>query len=91
MEAVTIVSNAVALIGSSDPHTRITDLSFEITGPRRAVLVQFIEKAHPWIGKEVNSIWHSGAKKYMCLQECCPMKLRWLFEKMLIYILLLEN
>ena len=53
VEAVTKVSDAIARIGSFDPHAGITDLNFGVTGPSGGDLLQYIEKKHPWIGKVV--------------------------------------
>ena len=53
VEAVTNVADAIAKIGSFDPHAVITDLNFGITGPSGADLLQYIEKEHPWVGKVV--------------------------------------
>lgn len=53
VEAVTNVADAIARVGSFDPHAVITDLNFGVTGPSGADLLQFIEKEHPWIGKVV--------------------------------------
>ena len=53
VEAVTNVADAIAKIGSFEPHTVITDLNFGITGPSGADLLHYIEKEHPWVGKVV--------------------------------------
>lgn len=53
VEAVTNVADAIAKIGSFDPHAVITDLNFGITGPSGADLLQYIEREHPWVGKVV--------------------------------------
>jgi len=53
VEAVKNVADAIAKIGSFDPHAVITDLNFGITGPSGADLLQYIEKEHPWVGKVV--------------------------------------
>ena len=53
VEAVTNVADAIAKIGSFDPHAVITDLNFGISGPSGADLLQYIEKEHPWVGKVV--------------------------------------
>ena len=53
VEAVTNVAEAIAKIGSFDPHAVITDLNFGISGPSGADLLQYIEKEHPWVGKVV--------------------------------------
>ena len=53
VEAVTNVSDAIAKIGSFDPHAVITDLNFGISGPSGVDLLQYIEKEHPWVGKVV--------------------------------------
>ena len=50
---VTNVADAIAKIGSFDPHAVITDLNFGITGPSGADLLHYIEKEHPWVGKVV--------------------------------------
>ena len=55
VEAVTNVADAIAKIGSFDPHAVITDLNFDITGPSGADLLHYIEKEHPWVGKVVLS------------------------------------
>jgi DNA-binding NarL/FixJ family response regulator len=47
------VADAIAKIGSFDPHAVITDLNFGITEPSGADLLQYIEKEHPWVGKVV--------------------------------------
>jgi DNA-binding NtrC family response regulator len=52
VEAVTSVAQAIALVGSFDPHVVITDLNFGM-GPSGADLLQFVEKEHPWVGKVV--------------------------------------
>lgn len=52
VEAVTSVAEAIALVGSFDPHVVITDLNFGV-GPSGADLLQFVEKHHPWVGKVV--------------------------------------
>jgi DNA-binding NarL/FixJ family response regulator len=52
VEAVTSVAEAIALVGSFDPHVVITDLNFGV-GPSGADLLQFVEKEHPWVGKVV--------------------------------------
>ena len=43
VEAVTNVANAIAKIGSFDPHAVITDLNFGITGPSGADLLHYLE------------------------------------------------
>jgi len=53
VEAVTNVADAIAKIGSFDPHAVITDLNFGITGPNGTDLLHYIEKEHPWVGKVV--------------------------------------
>ena len=53
VEAVTNVADAIAKIGSFDPHAVITDLNFGITAPSGADLLHYIEKEHPWVGKVV--------------------------------------
>ena len=53
VEAVANVADAIAKIGSFDPHAVITDLNFDITGPSGADLLHYIEKEHPWVGKVV--------------------------------------
>jgi DNA-binding NarL/FixJ family response regulator len=53
VEAVTSVSEAIAQVGSFDPHAVITDLNFGMSGPSGADLLSYIEKEHPWIGKVV--------------------------------------
>ena len=53
VEAVTNAADAIAKIGTFDPHAVITELNFGITGPSGADLLQYIEKEHPWIGKVV--------------------------------------
>ncbi len=53
VQAVTNVSDAIAKIGSFDPHAVITDLNFGISGPSGVDLLQYIEKEHPWVGKVV--------------------------------------
>lgn len=53
VEAVINVANAIAKIGSFDPHAVITDLNFGITGPSGADLLHYIEKEDPWVGKVV--------------------------------------
>ena len=53
VEVVTNVADAIAKIGSFDPHAVITDLNFGITGSSGADLLQYIEKEHPWVGKVV--------------------------------------
>lgn len=52
VEAVKSVAEAIALVGSFDPHVVITDLNFGV-GPSGADLLQFVEKDHPWVGKVV--------------------------------------
>ena len=59
--AVTNVADAIAKIGSFDPHAVITDLNFGITGPSGADLLHYIEKEHPWVGKVVLSSYASPA------------------------------
>ena len=61
VEAVTNVADAIAKIGSFDPHAVITDLNFDITGPSGADLLHYIEKEHPWVGKVVLSSHASPA------------------------------
>jgi DNA-binding NtrC family response regulator len=53
VEAVTDVAEAIAKIGSFDPHAVITYLNFGIIGPSGADLLHYIEKEHPWVGKVV--------------------------------------
>ena len=53
VESVQNVAEAIAKIGSFDPHAVITDLNFGLSAPSGADLLQFIEKDHPWIGKVV--------------------------------------
>lgn len=53
VESVGNVADAIAKIGSFDPHAVITDLNFGSSEPSGADLLQFIEKDHPWIGKVV--------------------------------------
>ena len=53
VEAVTHVADAIAKIGSIDPHAVITDLNFGITGPSGADLLHYVVKEHPWVGKVV--------------------------------------
>ncbi len=50
-EAVTNVADAIAKIGSLDPHAVITDLNFGISGPSGADLLLNIEKEHTGVGK----------------------------------------
>ena len=47
VEAVTNMADAIAKIGSFDPHAVITDLNLSITGPSGADLLHYIEKEHP--------------------------------------------
>ena len=51
VEAVTNVADAIAKIGSFDPHAVITDLNFGITGPSGADLLHYIENEHPGLAR----------------------------------------
>ena len=61
VEAVTNVADAIAKIGSFDPHAVITDLNFSITGSSGAELLYYIEKEHPWVGKVLLTLHASPA------------------------------
>lgn len=61
------MADAIAKIGSFDPHAVITDLNFGITGPSGADLLQHIEKEHP-LG------WQGGLN-LTCLT--CPSSSEW--------------